>query len=108
MKQELEQAGTYVIDASPKKFQVMRHQASQLASAKNLDLDELERMRSENEARLKELEEIYNRKRENTQVGKIMREKMGYTDKRSNQPSPRSKNGDDLERDEKNELDYEI
>ncbi len=61
---------------------------------KNLDLDELERMREENDARLKELEEVYNRKRENTQVGKIMREKMGFADKKSNQNSPRSRNGD--------------
>jgi len=45
LKYELEQTGAYVIDASPKKFQVMRHQASQLASVKNLELDELEQMR---------------------------------------------------------------
>jgi hypothetical protein len=74
----LELAGTYVIDASPKKFQVMRHQASQLASVKNLDIEELEMMRTENDKRLKELEEVYMRKRENSQVGRIMREKMGF------------------------------
>lgn len=44
----------------------MRHQASQLASAKNLDLDELEEMRRENEFRMRELEEMYMRKKENS------------------------------------------
>lgn len=53
MKAELEDVGTFVIAASPKKLQVMRHQASQLASNKNFDLDDLERMRMENEERLK-------------------------------------------------------
>jgi len=66
LRYELEAAGTHVIDASPKKLLVMRHQASQLASTKNLDLDELEYMRMENEKRLKELEEIYMRKKENS------------------------------------------
>lgn len=66
LRSDLESVGTYVIDASPKKFLVMRHQASQLASAKNLDLDELERMRAENDKRLKELEMIYMKKKENT------------------------------------------
>lgn len=32
----------------------------------------------ENEKRLRELEEVYMRKRENSQVGRIMREKMGF------------------------------
>lgn len=95
MKFDLETAGTYVIDASPKKFQVMRHQASQLASVKNLELGELEQMRYENERRLKELEEIYMRKKENSSVGRIMRERMGYSEKRSSQNSPRREDFED-------------
>ena len=43
-----------------------------------MDLGELEQMRYENERRMKELEEMYMRKKENSQVGRIMREKMGY------------------------------
>lgn len=74
----------------------MRHQASQLASAKNLDLDELERMRAENDKRLRELEEMYMRKKENTQVGRIMRERMGYTASRqgSKEITPRRETTD--------------
>lgn len=49
LKESLEGAGAYVIDAAPTKIQVMRHQASQLASNKNLNLEELEQMRMENE-----------------------------------------------------------
>ena len=49
-----------------------------MASNKNMDLDELEEMRRENERRLKELEEIYMRKRENTGVGRVIRERMGW------------------------------
>jgi hypothetical protein len=37
-------------------------------------------MRSENEERLKQLEEMYLAKRTNTSVGRIIREKMGYSD----------------------------
>jgi len=69
LKHDLEQAGTHVIAASPRKIQVMRHQASQLASNANLDLDELERMRKEGESRLKQLEEMYNTKKTNSGVG---------------------------------------
>jgi hypothetical protein len=44
-----------------------------------MSLDELERMRKENEERLKMLEETYLRKKENSGVGKSMRERMGFT-----------------------------
>ena len=73
---------------------------------KNLDLEELEMMRTQNEKRLRELEEVYMRKQENTQVGRIMRERMGYTSSRggSKEHSPRrettdpdfERNGEDL------------
>ena len=79
MKYELEAAGAHVIDANPKKILTMRHQASQLASTKNLDLDELEIMREENEVRLRQLEELYMNKRQNATAGRMIREKMGYT-----------------------------
>lgn len=36
-------------------------------------------MRAENERRLKQLEEIYNRKKENSSVGRIIRDRMGYS-----------------------------
>lgn len=36
-------------------------------------------MRSENEKRLKQLEEIYNRKKENSSIGRIIRDRMGYS-----------------------------
>lgn len=48
-------------------------------------------MRKENEQRLKELEEVYMRKRENSSVGRIMRERMGFSEKKSTQNSPRNK-----------------
>lgn len=49
-------------------------------------------MRVENERRLKELEEIYLRKKENSQVGKIIRDRMGYSsqDRKSTQESPKN------------------
>lgn len=40
-------------------------------------------MRFENEKRLKELEEVYMRKKENSTVGKIMRERMGFSTNKS-------------------------
>jgi len=42
LKSDLERDGAFVIAASPRKLQVMRHQASQLTSIKNLDYDEIE------------------------------------------------------------------
>jgi hypothetical protein len=45
LRRDLEVTGAFVIAASPRKMQVMRHQASQLASIKNLDIDEIERLR---------------------------------------------------------------
>ena len=86
MKAQLEDTGAYVIAASPKKLQVMRHQASQLASTKNLDLDDLERMRLENEERLKQLEEMYLSKKQNSSVGRMMRERMGFQDTKVDSP----------------------
>jgi hypothetical protein len=54
-------------------------------------------MRQENEQRLKELEQIYMRKKENSSVGRIMREKMGYTEKKSTQNTPRKDYDEDDE-----------
>jgi len=47
---------------------------------KNIDLEELEFMKSENQKRLRELEDAYYGKQENSQVGKVMRERMGLKD----------------------------
>lgn len=55
----------------------------------------------ENDKRLKQLEEVYMRKKENSTVGKIMRERMGYTDKnKSHSNSPRNHKEADFERDD--------
>ena len=43
-----------------------------------MSLTELEDMRRANEERLKQLEDIYNRKKENTGVGRVIRERMGF------------------------------
>ena len=56
----------------------MRHQASQLESTKHQSLEEIERLRLENGARLKELEEMYIAKKTNSSVGGWIREKMGF------------------------------
>lgn len=48
-------------------------------------------MRQEQEKRLKELEEVYMSKKENSQVGRIIRERMGHKES----DSPR---GEDFER----------
>ena len=57
---------------------------------KNIDIDELEMMRTENQQRLKELEEAYYGKRDNATVGKVVRERLGFKDssneRRSNSP----------------------
>lgn len=102
MKYDLEGAGAHVIYASPKKMLVMRHQASQLASTKNLDLDELERMREENAKRVRELEEMYMNKKQNSTVGKIIREKMGYP---SSPPNKDLRERPDFDRDYGSDLD---
>jgi len=73
----------------------MRHQASQLGSIKNLDINELEDMRKENERRLKELEEVYMSKKENSQVGRIIRDRMGLKSTVTTNESPR---GPDFDR----------
>ena len=78
LKADLEDLGTHVIAASPKKIQTMRHQASQLASTKNMDLEEIESLRKENEERLKVLEEMYISKKTNSSVGGWIRDKMGF------------------------------
>jgi hypothetical protein len=44
---------------------------------KNIDIDELERMRTENEERLKQLETMYFNKRETGQVGMKILERLG-------------------------------
>jgi hypothetical protein len=58
-------------------MQVMRHQASQLASLKNIDINEIERLRQENEERLKYLETQYFNKREPEKVGNAILERLG-------------------------------
>lgn len=78
---------------------------------KNIDLDELERMKEENERRMRELEEVYFGKRENAQVGKIIRDRMGVSgkdstiDRRSTSPKAGGKTANlghtaDFERDD--------
>lgn len=58
-------------------------------------------MRTQNERRLKELEEIYMSKKENSQVGRIIRERMGY------QKSQASDSPRDFERDKEEVLDHD-
>lgn len=60
-----------------------------MASTGNLNLDELERMRKENEERMKYLEEMYLTKKTNSSIGGIIRDKMGY--KSSAHASPRER-----------------
>ena len=55
-------------------------------------------MRAEQEKRLKELEDVYMSKKENSQVGRIIRERMGHQSENrtlESEPSPR---GEDFER----------
>lgn len=63
----------------------MRHQASQLASLKNIDINEIERLRQENEERLKYLETQYFNKREPEKVGNMILERLGKPNN-ANQP----------------------
>ena len=84
LRGELEGAGTFVIAASPQKLQVMRHQASQLASLKNIDIKEIERLRQENEERLKYLETQYFNKREPEKVGNMILERLGKSQTAAN------------------------
>lgn len=78
----------------------MRHQASQLASIKNLDIDELEEMRKEHEKRLRELEKVYMSKKENSSVGRIIRERMGFKSNESQgSESPREQFERDIDAD---------
>ena len=76
LRNELEGAGTFVIAASPQKMQVMRHQASQLASLKNIDIHEIERLRKDNEERMKYLETQYFNKREPEKVGNAILKRL--------------------------------
>jgi hypothetical protein len=68
-----------------------------------LTLEELEEQRTANEKRLKELEQIYMNKRQNSGVGRIIRENMGYTDnsRKSLNTSPRNHEGTDGEESER-------
>jgi hypothetical protein len=74
-----EGAGPLVVNEE--RLQVFRHKSGQLDSLKNLDLDELEKLRVENEKSLKVLEEQYWAKRENTLAGKLMRQRLGFSKK---------------------------
>ena len=55
-----------------------------------MTLEELEFMRKENEERLKMLEEVYNRKKENSGVGRVIREKMGFKEDYEKKHSPKN------------------
>ena len=71
-----------------------------MGSIKNFDIDELERAKKENEKRLKELERIYMSKKENSGVGKVIRDRMGLhsdDEKPTVEDSPR---GEDFDREE--------
>ena len=77
------------------RLQVFRHKAGQLDSLKNLDLDELEKLRLANEKSLKVLEEQYWAKRENTLAGKLMRQRLGFSKKSETEAaSPPEKDSD--------------
>lgn len=79
----MESVNAHVVHVSPKRLQVMRHQASHLGSHAQMTLDELEMERLENEERLKQLEEMYFQKREHAGAGFVMREKMGLKNESS-------------------------
>ena len=102
LRGDLEGAGTFVIAASPQKMQVMRHQASQLASLKNIDIKEIERLRHENELRLKYLETQYFNKREPEKVGNTILERLGKSHTNANLQSFEDQ-PEDFERDAEDE-----
>lgn len=102
LRDDLEGAGTFVIAASPQKMQVMRHQASQLASLKNIDIKEIERLRHENELRLKYLETQYFNKREPEKVGNTILERLGKSHTNANLQSFEDQ-PEDFERDAEDE-----
>ena len=89
MFDEVVAQGAGPIIVNEKRLQVFRHKAGQLDSLKNLDFDELERIRLENAKKLKVLEEAYWSKRENTLAGKLMRHRLGFSKKsEADAPSP--------------------
>jgi hypothetical protein len=57
----------------------MRHQSSQLVTFKNIDINEIERLRQEHEERMKYLETKYFNKREPEKVGNMILERLGKT-----------------------------
>lgn len=66
IEEEMKSAGNNVIHADQKRIQIMRHRVGQLDSVKSIPYEELETMRTETAARLKELEEQYWGMREGT------------------------------------------
>lgn len=74
--------GAHIIHAEHRRLQMMRHQAGQLQSLKNLDLQALEEERLATKRKIDELTEIYIQQKEAAEgpgVAQAMRRKMGYT-----------------------------
>lgn len=67
--------GNHVIHADQKRIQLLRHKVGQLDSIKNLQYEELERIRMENQERLKALEEQYWGKKDSHSLSQQIREK---------------------------------
>lgn len=87
LKADVTKKGAHIIHADEQRLQLMRHQAGQLESLKNLDLDALEEQRLANKRKIDELTEVYLRKIENKAAGKMIRRKLGFN-KRSLSRTP--------------------
>lgn len=75
---------------------MFRHKAGQLDSLKNLDFDELEKLRIEQAKKLKVLEEAYWSQREGTLAGKLSKQRLGFIKKsEADAPSPPEGKGGD-------------
>jgi hypothetical protein len=88
-------AGPLVINE--RRLQVLRHKAGQLDSLKRLDWEELDRLRIEQSKKLAILEEQYWQSREGTLQGKLAKQRLGFSKKESDAPSPPDKKAEEDE-----------
>ena len=79
LQANVEGQGAHIIHAEHERLQLMRHQAGQLDSVKNLDLNALEDERKATQRKIAELTEVYLQQKEQTSAGaaQMMRRKMG-------------------------------
>ena len=76
IKEDVKAQGAHIIHADEARLQLLRHQAGQLDSIKNLSLEELEAQRLATKKRVEELSEAYYRKQEAKATGKAIRKKL--------------------------------